>query len=202
MSWKRLRSEIISEHKIFRLRRDALVPPGASESFDFHVIECGDWVNVIPTTDDGRIVMVDQYRAGVERRGIEIPGGLIDPGETPEAAAHRELREETGHSCEELISLGSIAPNPAMQSNLCHCFWARGCKQAFDLDLDDAEDITVQLVSEDEVMKQLADGTIEHALVAVAFARWALRHGTFAGPRRGESRRSLSSISTPLPGSR
>ena len=98
-----------------------------------------DWVTVVPITAAGRVVMIRQYRHGTGEIGLEIPGGVIDPGEEPLAAARRELREETGYGASELASIGQVAPNPALQDNRCYSFVARGafCARAQALMGDD-----------------------------------------------------------------
>ena len=98
-----------------------------------------DWVNVVPITAAGRVVMIRQYRHGTGEIGLEIPGGVIDPGEEPLAAARRELREETGYGASELAAIGQVAPNPALQDNRCYSFVARGafCERAQALDAGD-----------------------------------------------------------------
>ena len=78
-----------------------------------------DWINVIPLTDDGQVVMVRQYRFGIEGFTLEIPGGMCDPGEPPLEAARREMREETGYAPSEMIELGWVHPNPPLQNNRC-----------------------------------------------------------------------------------
>jgi hypothetical protein len=90
-SWTLLRGRAISNHRIFRIRYDDYrFEPSGSER-DFVVLECPDWVNVVPVTDDGRIVLVRQYRHGIQKTALELPGGVIDDGESPEGAALREL---------------------------------------------------------------------------------------------------------------
>ena len=101
-SWTLLGSRDILDEKIFRLRRDRyrFEPNGAER--DFVVLDSASWVNVVPVTAEGRVVLIRQYRHGIRDVTIEIPGGMIDAGESPKAAAARELQEETGYTAESL----------------------------------------------------------------------------------------------------
>ena len=91
--------------------------PHTGKRHSFYRIDSADWVNVVPVTPAGEIVMVRQYRHGLRDVTLEIPGGMVDPGETPEQAAARELLEETGYRAERLEALGSVNPNPALFGN-------------------------------------------------------------------------------------
>ncbi|MCB9558676.1 MAG: NUDIX hydrolase [Deltaproteobacteria bacterium] len=114
--------------------------------------------------------MIRQYRHGTKQVTLEIPGGLMDPGDaSPQAAAERELGEETGYSAQQWHYLGKIAPNPAMQSNLCHSFLALNARETAVQNLDHAEEIRVVCVPRGEIEARIRAGEISHALVVVAF---------------------------------
>ncbi len=134
-------------------------------------LELPDWVNVVAVDEDGRIVIILQYRWGIDANTFEVPGGVIDPGETPEAAARRELREETGFEAKDWQSLGSAYPNPALQDNVVHFFLARGARRVGEPSFDEGEDIIVELWSPQTVRDRLSGGLIRHALVALALER-------------------------------
>jgi 8-oxo-dGTP pyrophosphatase MutT (NUDIX family) len=161
----------VASLKIFDVYRDSCRSPRDGQLHDFSVIECGDWVNIIPICPDGAVVFIRQYRVGTRQITLEVPGGMVDPGETPLEAAVRELREETGYRAARVLPLGSIEPNPAIQNNRCHSFLAEGCVRAHELALDDGEDIEVLTLPEAEVPGLIASGAISHVLVAHAFHR-------------------------------
>ncbi len=152
----------------FRIREDRLRSPRTGAETPFYVLECDDWVNVVALTDDDRLVLVRQYRAGREHETLEIPGGVVEPGEAPLDAAVRELREETGHAAETVVPLGTVEPNPAIQANACHTFLALGCRRVGALRPDDGEDLEVELLPLSELDDALRGGRIRHALAVAA----------------------------------
>jgi|TARA_Y100001934_G_scaffold49414_1_gene60058 8-oxo-dGTP pyrophosphatase MutT (NUDIX family) len=166
--WEKLRAELVADYRVLRVRGDRSRSPRTGAAHDFIVLEMADWVNVVPITAAGRVVMIRQYRHGTGEIGLEIPGGVIDPGEEPLAAARRELREETGYGASELAAIGQVAPNPALQDNRCYSFVARGafCERAQALDA--GEDIEVVEVEQREIPQLIACGEINHALVILA----------------------------------
>lgn len=167
--WKRLASELVAENGIFRLRRDRVVHPATSFELDAYVLECSDWINVIPLTPEGRVVMVRQFRHGVRAVTLEIPGGTVDPGEEPVQTAIRELREETGYAAEEVFPIGVVDAQPAFQNNRLHTFLALGAVRMAEPEPDEAEDIEVITVPLDEVPGLMRSGAISHSLVLTAF---------------------------------
>jgi 8-oxo-dGTP pyrophosphatase MutT (NUDIX family) len=170
--WNTLSSKTLHDFRIFSIRQDRCVSPRTGKEHDLVVLQGPDWINVIPLVageNVEQVVMIRQYRFGRGEVTLEIPGGMIDQGEDPAAAAARELREETGYVAGELFDLGAIDPNPAMQTNRCFTFLATSCRLAGGPELDEKEDIDVELVPLSEVPRLLAGGAITHALVAVAF---------------------------------
>jgi ADP-ribose pyrophosphatase len=178
--WPIVSTELAENYRIFDVRRERYVSPRTSASFERVVIECPGWVNVIALTPADDVVMVRQFRFGSGEVTLEIPGGIVDPGETPLAAAARELREETGYAPERITALGSIAPNPAFQRNLLHSFLAEGCRKVGELQPDAGEDLEVVLHPRGEIRALLANGMINHALVAIAFQKLELHEAGFA----------------------
>ena len=164
-AWDRGESEPRGEYKVFRVRQDRSRSPRSGEDHMFYVIEAGDWVNIIPVTPAGKLVCVRQYRHGIEAVTLEIPGGMIDPGETAAAAARREMHEETGYDTEQIVYLGSIAPNPAILNNACHTFLALDARLDGPQRLEGTEDIEVVLVDPADVPALVVQGQMNHSLV-------------------------------------
>jgi ADP-ribose pyrophosphatase len=133
------------------------------------VLDQPNWVNVIPLTPDNQVVMVEQWRHGSRTIELETPGGLMDEGESPEICARRELLEETGYEPSEIVPLGTVKPNPAIQSNLQHYILATGCRRVTGLNLDHAEDIAVRLVPLADIPELIRTGKITHGIVIGAF---------------------------------
>lgn len=158
------------------------VHPVTGATKRFSLLDSPDWVNVIAMTDDDRVVLIRQFRPGTRAVCLEIPGGMIDPGEDPCAAAARELAEETGYTGGRLELLGKVAPNPAFQSNTLYTVLARGVTRSRPPEPDPSEVITVETATLAECQRRLVSGEIDHALVVVAFAHLALRRGALAAP--------------------
>lgn len=139
---------------------------------DVYTLRCRDWVNVVAVDPGGRVLFVRQYRFGVGDFTLELPGGLIDPGEAPEAAARRELFEETGHRAAELTSLGSVHPNPAIQNNRIHFFFAPLAEPSGDAPFDGPdEECELVAVAPAEIGPLVESGAISHALCLAALLR-------------------------------
>ena len=163
-------------YRVFCIRTDRAVSPRTGDEYDFFVLEATPWVNVIALTEDERVILVRQYRHGTREVTLEIPGGLVENNDSPLEAAHKELREETGFEASEWIDLGYVHPNPAIQSNVCHTFIARGARKVGELDLDDKEDIVVDIRRLDDIPHIIKNGEITHALVLAAFYRFFMEY--------------------------
>lgn len=170
-AWEKTES-IRGEHLIlFSPRYDTVIHPVSGRSFRRLVLEAPSWVNVVARTPEGEIVFVKQYRFGTESITLEIPGGVVDPGEEHGTAARRELREETGYTSESWRYLGCVEPNPAFQDNLCHHWLAEGVVQSHGQELDDGEDIEILCLPAERVRAMVRGGEIRHSLVLTALSR-------------------------------
>jgi 8-oxo-dGTP pyrophosphatase MutT (NUDIX family) len=167
--WIPVSEKIETQNRIFTLKTRMARSPRTGRNHEFYVLEAGEWVNVIPVTAAGRILLVQQYRHGTSEVTLEIPGGLIEPGQTPAEAAVRELAEETGYRPGRLTCLGRVRPNPAILNNWCHMYLAEDVWPAGPATPDEAEDIELVEAGPDEVQGLIRAGRIDHALVLSAF---------------------------------
>ncbi len=167
--WEKLDSKPLADYRIFKSRQDVRRSPRTGEAHTFYIIESPDWMNVIPITPEGKVVLIHQFRHGTENVTMEIPGGLVEPGEPPEKTARRELLEETGYTVDEVILIGTVHPNPAFLDNSCYTYLALGACKTHEQQFDGAEDIAVEEVDLGEVKGLIRNGRITHSLVVAAF---------------------------------
>ncbi len=167
MNWKVLKSDEVISVGFFRLRRDQCELPDGRINDHYYVMEFADWVNIVPVTSEGMMVLVKQYRHGAGAAFLEIPGGSTDGrnNEDPKVAGERELLEETGYKPREMIYCGYHYPNPALQNNRMHTFLALGCEKVADQSLDPFEDLTVELKSVADVFGMWMRGELRHSLI-------------------------------------
>ena len=142
-SWEVLGSQRLLETPYFTLRSDRLRLPDGAVKEAYYVLERPDAAIIFPLTNEGEVVLVRQYRPPLERMELGLPAGLVEDGERPEAAARRELLEETGYSGGEWEALGSLASSPSLKDNWAYLFLARGVEQRALPDPDEHELVEV-----------------------------------------------------------
>jgi len=181
--WPKLGSRPLGNFRVFNVRADATRSPRTGQPHEMFVLECPNWVNVVAVTPDDHLVMVQQFRHGSNTVELEIPGGVMDPGETsPVATAIRELREETGYEGENARLLGQVFANPAIMSNTCFTVLIENCRLRHERELDEGEDLVTETIPVRDVPRLVAEGRIGHSLVVVALYHYdLLRRGVKAG---------------------
>jgi ADP-ribose pyrophosphatase len=167
--WPCIRSQSSHSFRVFSVRTDTALSPRTGTEHDFYIIESGDWVNIIPITADRQVLMIKQYRHGSRGVTLEIPGGLVEPGDTAEGAACRELLEETGYQAKDWKKIGEVSPNPAIFNNRCHIFLARNLTKVGDPLPDQTEDIEALFLPIGDIPELIRKGEIDHAMVIAAF---------------------------------
>jgi ADP-ribose pyrophosphatase len=165
MKWKILSSEYLFKDLWFTVRKDRCETPSGKIVDPFYVYEFPTWVAALPVTEDGKIVMIRQYRHALGQTDIELPGGCVDDTDKNlEDAMAREILEETGYSFSSYEYLGKISPNPSSNNNLLHMYLATGGKKVAEQKLDHNEEIEIVLLSVDELKELLRENKIVQAM--------------------------------------
>ena len=176
--WETIDDTFIANHRIFNVHKVRRRHRVWNKESDFVVLDSPPWVNIIPVTPDNRIVLIEQYRHGIDDITLEIPGGLVETGEVPRVAGERECLEETGYSGNgEALLLGENQPNPAFLNNICYSYIWFGCKKIKDQKLDGNEDINTIEIPAEVLKNYILSGKIRHSLVLTAFYFYSLKYG-------------------------
>lgn len=164
--WEIKNSRYIIERPWLTARCDHVKLPTGAEIPEYYILEYPDWVNVIALTQEGKFVMVRQYRHGLQETRYELCAGVCEKGEDPLESAKRELYEETGYAGGHWEPWMTISANASTMTNLTHCYLAIGVERIAGQHLEETEDITVHLLSKEEVKKLLQTDEVKQSLMA------------------------------------
>lgn len=169
LGWRVDQPELVADYRVFRVQKVKTQSPRNGETFEFNIIDRRDCVLLIPFTTDGRVILVEQFRPGIQAASLEFPAGVMDEGEEPVGAARRELEEETGYRAQKFEIVGDVFQDPALLNTRITFIAAFDCAPTGEKQQDDAEDVHTQLRSIEEVDQLIADGTIKHSVVIAAW---------------------------------
>jgi ADP-ribose pyrophosphatase len=167
--WRRVSSKTITETPIFTVKENNFVRNGDRKPVPFYTVDVPDWINVIAITPEEEVVLIEQYRQGIEEMVIEIPSGMVDVNEPAETAAKRELLEETGYEAEEWSLLAVTQPNPALHNNRVHHYLARRAVRVAEPKLDENESLDTLLKPLEEARRLIDEGKMAQSMVVAAF---------------------------------
>jgi len=128
------------------------------------VLDYNAEVTILALTKEQEVVLIEEYRHGVQKTILQLPGGSVDEGESPLEAAKRVLLEETGYQSDTFIEIGHVYPNPANYSNTMYAFLALNAEQALERDPDETTQVEINLTALDEVITMAKKGELLHSL--------------------------------------
>jgi ADP-ribose pyrophosphatase len=158
--WKLKKSEIVFEHKWYKLRKDEVELPNGRVVDDYFVSVRPNVVVIFALTDNDEVVLVRQYKHGVQQIVTELPGGVVDDDEDFEEAARRELLEETGYSSHRFEKIATLFDNPTKDTNKINLYFAKDAKKKGEQALDENEEIEVHMVKKDLLQGKILSGEI------------------------------------------
>src|SRR5271157_6121896 len=164
--------QVLEENWLFRLRKERFQSRRSGKLHDYYVLHLADAVHVVALTPDDHVLLVRQFRAGSGEDSLEIPGGLVDPGEDPCEAGARELLEETGYAGDPPVLLGTLWSNPSLLTSRISTIVVQNARLVAEPDPDQDEELTIERVPAGEIPRMIREGQIDHALVVAGLLWW------------------------------
>ncbi len=165
--WKVLHTEYIAKEPWFTARKDTVELPNGNQIPSYYILEYPNWINVIAITKEGKFIFVRQYRHGLQDIFYELCAGVCEKEDaSPLQSAQRELLEETGYGNGEWTEHMVISANPSTMTNLTYCFLAKDVEKISAQQLEATEDLSVHLLSIEEVKELLTTDQIKQSLMA------------------------------------
>lgn len=156
LKWTLVSSEYVFEDTWLKARKDICKKPDGTIVNPYYVLEYMHWVTGLGLTEDGKIIMIKQYRHALGEVSLELPGGCVDEIDASfEAAMKREMLEETGYQFKETVYLGDTSPNPSTNNNLMHMYLLKGGRKVQEQELDANEEIEVMLMPIEELIERV-----------------------------------------------
>lgn len=167
---KTIRSRTIFDGKLIRVQLDEVeLPDGRTSTRE--IVKHPGAVAVLAFTEEGKLVLVRQYRNPLEKTILEIPAGKLEPGEDPKACAFRELEEETGYRAEDMQPIVSFYTSPGFADEKIHLFEARGLTKG-EMRPDTDEFVEVEELTLEEAYAKMEEGLICDAKTVAAVYFW------------------------------
>lgn len=176
--WKVLKSEYLAQKPWFTVRCETVELPTGNKIPEYYVFEYPQWINVIAITKEKEFVFVSQYRHGLGITAYELCAGVCEKEDaSPLVSAQRELLEETGYGNGEWEEFMIIGVNPSTHTNLTYCYLATGVEPVTTQHLEDTEDLSVHLLTMNEVKELLLGDKIKQALHVAPLWKYIALHG-------------------------
>ena len=189
--WKLLKTEYLVDAPWLKVAKETCELPNGKVIDDFYTLWQPDWVLILARTAEGKWVMTEQYRHGTGKIALEFPAGIIDKGETPEQAAIRELQEECGYRIDSSTTpialcapgsaqndtvrfIGTFPVNPDRHRGAFHVVFIDGVVKGGSTHFDSTEDIESFELTDEELQKKIADGSLNHPLQSAGYFKFKL----------------------------
>lgn len=176
LSWETLSEDVAYSCDGFDvISQTVQLPEGTEAAFDY--ISNNESVVILPFSEDGTVVVIEEWRQAVDRVNRGLPAGSLEPGESPQEGAERELREETGHTADEFTHLTTVEPSNGFADSVFHYFVAEGCTHQDEQSLDTEESISVTAESYESLLSALEDGSLRDGRSAFGLCYYELFGG-------------------------